>query len=474
MKKTLLAVLIPLAWAAQAQPPETRLKEITVTATRVEADADAVAATVTTLGRKALDQRAPRDEADLLRDEPDVALARDLRRFGATRPNINGRQGGPEDRALQVQWPDRPGRGREGRHCLPAEGRLDGLRARGCAVRLLWPPRRSVFGTAALVHTAALVAALVLALVGAACTSVPGAGAEHIVEVSSGRHITRAELLASARASDYVLLGELHDNALHHARRGELLAELGARSAVVGKHHTVVAEHMPRGQRVDFAGELLLSLTAAGFDAKGWRWPLHEPLFAGVARSGAVLAGANAPRELARQVAREGEAVVPTELGAVLDAAPLSPAAQAALDADLVRGHCGQLAGARLVNIRLAQRTRDASMWLALRDALGNAAPATGAGVAVPAASIMAPADAGPAVLVAGNGHVRSDYGVAQLAARLQPRSRILSVAFVEPGTTSTGAPYTHLWVTAAAQRDDPCSRLGDVLRPPAAAGPKP
>lgn len=90
MNKKLLAMLmIPLACSAQAQETK-QLKEVTVTATRSEADIDAVPATVTTLDREALDRRLPRDEADLFRDEPDVALARDARRFGATRVNIRG------------------------------------------------------------------------------------------------------------------------------------------------------------------------------------------------------------------------------------------------------------------------------------------------------------------------------------------------------------------------------------------------
>lgn len=95
MNKKLLAIfaLISLGCSAQAQEAkqqETKLKEVTVTATRVETDSDAVSATVTTLDRETLDRRLPRDEADLFRDEPDVAVARDARRFGATRVNIRG------------------------------------------------------------------------------------------------------------------------------------------------------------------------------------------------------------------------------------------------------------------------------------------------------------------------------------------------------------------------------------------------
>ncbi|HEX2009525.1 MAG TPA: ChaN family lipoprotein, partial [Roseateles sp.] len=74
-----------------------------------------------------------------------------------------------------------------------------------------------------------------LALAG--CAQLPaGQGllaGERIIEVASGRELSRAELLQQLRDSDYVLLGEQHDNALHHQRRGELLQALGAGVPVV-------------------------------------------------------------------------------------------------------------------------------------------------------------------------------------------------------------------------------------------------
>jgi len=269
-----------------------------------------------------------------------------------------------------------------------------------------------------------------IALALATCQAASQAAtADSIVEVASGRSLTRAELLTLMRASDYVLLGELHDNPHHHARRGELLAALGPPASVV-------AEHLYSGKRVSFDGQdLQANLANAGFEAKGWQWPLHEPLFAGVARAALPLAGGNIARDLARRIAREGEAALPAELAAAIHAAPLATEAQAALAADLVRGHCGQLAGTRLAGMAWAQRARDASMALALRAA-----------------------ETKPAVLLAGNGHVRLDYGVPQLLATAD--ARLISVGFAEPGTAWVGAPYTHLWITPAAQRDDPCSTL--------------
>ncbi|MBI2312462.1 MAG: TonB-dependent hemoglobin/transferrin/lactoferrin family receptor [Betaproteobacteria bacterium] len=73
---------------AEADTPT--LRNVVVTATRVETEADKVPATVTIIGRKEIDTRLPADEADLFKDEPDMVFSRDLRRFGATRPNIRG------------------------------------------------------------------------------------------------------------------------------------------------------------------------------------------------------------------------------------------------------------------------------------------------------------------------------------------------------------------------------------------------
>lgn len=86
---------------------DTQLKDVVVTATRAETEADSVAASITSHTREELDRRVIADEADLFRDEPDVAFARDARRFGATRPNIRGME---NNRVLQmvdgVRMPD--------------------------------------------------------------------------------------------------------------------------------------------------------------------------------------------------------------------------------------------------------------------------------------------------------------------------------------------------------------------------------
>ncbi len=77
---------VPGAVAAE----DTLLGETVVSATRRETPIDEIPATVSTLNRQEMDRRLPGDEADLFRDEPDITMGRDQRRFGSTRVNIRG------------------------------------------------------------------------------------------------------------------------------------------------------------------------------------------------------------------------------------------------------------------------------------------------------------------------------------------------------------------------------------------------
>lgn len=263
----------------------------------------------------------------------------------------------------------------------------------------------------------------------AGCAQRPGAG-DRIVDVNSRRESTRAELLSQLRAADFVLLGEQHDNPHHHARRGALIAELGAGTVVV-------AEHLERGRRVEPGPDLLVRLQAAGFDARAWQWPLHRTLFDPVLAAGMPVLGGNAPATAVRQVARQGLGTAAPEWRELLARAPLQAAAEAVLDRALVDGHCGQLPPARVPAMRAAQRLRDAALALSLVEAGGR-----------------------PGVLVAGNGHVRLDHGVPQLLRHLRPSARIVVVGFGEPDWAMADAPYHHLWLTPAVERADPCAGL--------------
>ncbi len=270
-----------------------------------------------------------------------------------------------------------------------------------------------------------------LAAMAAAATA---AGAQ-VIDLHTGEEISEPALAERLRQQDLVLLGELHDNSQHHRLRGELIARF-ARPGT-----TVVAEHLPTGARVATGGALQGDLEAAGFDARGWGWPLHESLFGDIRAQALPLVGGNLPKGYSKQLMAGGEAKLTDALATPYRQAPLATAASAKLDGDLVDGHCGQLPVRYLAPMRLVQRATDISMANAL---LANT----------------------PAVLVAGNGHVRRDYGVPQVLEALAPSLKISSVGFYERGgdrrelIKSLAGRYDYVWLTEGAGRSDPCENF--------------
>ncbi len=269
----------------------------------------------------------------------------------------------------------------------------------------------------------------------AAMTAAAMAAQAQVIDLHTGEEISEPLLAERLRQQDLVLLGELHDNPQHHRLRGELIAHF-ARPGT-----TVVAEHLPSGARVAAGGPLQSDLEAAGFDAKGWRWPLHQPLFGDIRAQALPLVGGNLPKGYSKQLMAGGEASLTDALASSYRQAPLAPAAVARLDGDLVDGHCGQLPDKYLAPMRLVQRATDISM----------------------ANMLLAHA---PAVLVAGNGHVRKDYGVPQVLEALAPSLKISSIGFYERGgdraelIKSLAGRYDYVWLTEGAGRSDPCENF--------------
>lgn len=262
-----------------------------------------------------------------------------------------------------------------------------------------------------------------------------------ILDAATGAPIPAAELVRRAAGADFVLLGELHDNAIHHQVRGALLT-------ATGKHPAVVFEQFARNAGAippPAAGESEEAwLDRYGFDRKSWRWPLHAPVVNAAIAGAQSLWGSNVPREALRSVVREGTAAAPPELRRLTDQSPLDSVAQAAIDRELVEGHCGKLPASMIPGMRAAQEVRDAAMTEALL--------AAGAG--------------GPAWLIAGNGHVRLDMAVPRFLRTAAPGRGVLVVGLVERGAdgsvpgAATAAMYQVIIVTPPAVREDPCAGL--------------
>lgn len=266
----------------------------------------------------------------------------------------------------------------------------------------------------------------------------PGNG--HWVDLHTGQPIPETDWLPLLKRQDYVLLGEQHDRRDHHMQRGRLLSLLSPAA--------VVAEHLPMGRRVDTGATLLERLGAAGFDAKGWSWPQHEPLFQPLLDHGLAVWGGNAPLDWVRKTARipaDGPwpAEIAHDIRSLLDEAPLSETERHSLQEELMRGHCGKLPADRMPAMTRAQALRDAAMAHALMEARVRGS--------------------GPVALVAGNGHVRLDHGVPRWLQVRKPGARMLSIGLFDSVHAAPAAAFDIAWILPVGTqdpKDDPCAKI--------------
>lgn len=273
----------------------------------------------------------------------------------------------------------------------------------------------------------------VLVLLMMCCMSWQAICAEYIFNTATQTALQQQQLVEQLKQHSLILLGEVHDEPLHHQRRAELI------QAMSGQNPVVVAEQLEAGQQVQYTEHLTEDLAQAGFDAKVWDWELYAPLFSTLATAQITLMGGNLPIASVRQIAKQGEVAVSGALVEKIQAAPLSNEAQATLVADLEAGHCGHLPKSSLPNFMLAQRARDASMLNSMQQVKRT-----------------------PVILLAGNGHVRKDYGIPTLLPSGQSTS--VSVGFLQLDTLTPEAiqayqaQYDYIWLTGAVEAEDACA----------------
>ncbi len=268
------------------------------------------------------------------------------------------------------------------------------------------------------------------------------------------------------------LLGEVHDNPEHHRVRAWMIENTARlvrpwRPAIVFEQ--IRADQQPAldqfkafaeaGGGASAVDELFRLLE---WDKTGWPPArIYRPLLAATLAAKLPIATGDPPRDRVRAVARSGLSVVPPEERARLRLdSPMPPALLYALRQDLVDGHCGVLSGETVARMAAAQRYRDAH----LADALLAAAERDRDGFAI---------------LIAGNGHVRSDRGVPWHIRLRAPEKMLVSsylLVEVEEGKTDPeayvprdpeGKPAADLMIfTPRAERVDPCEAMRKMKRP--------
>ena len=227
--------------------------------------------------------------------------------------------------------------------------------------------------------------------------------------------------------ADVVILGETHDNPHHRAFQVQYVKALGPTAVV---YEMLTSEEA--GALEDVARDPA-AITAA---VAGFHWSNITDYAALLAES-YIIVGAALPRDTVRAAFSEGAAAVfgeDAEAYGLTDALPdaeLDMRKQMQFDA-----HCEAIPLDMMGGMVEAQRVRDAHFARVVLDAVEQ----FGA----------------PVVLITGNGHARTDWGVPTYLARVAPDLKVYSVGQSEEGQIS--GTFDRVEDAPAVERADPCA----------------
>lgn len=260
------------------------------------------------------------------------------------------------------------------------------------------------------------------------------------------------EVIAAARAAPLVLLGETHTIARHHVLQARLIRAI----AKNGRRPSIVLEMVARDRQADIdAWRRAHAPDAAAFGAavewqeRGWPpWSTYRPIVEAALAHGLPVRAGGPGSDLSRRVAEAGLAAVADRTDGTFPGleTPLDAAAERRLLDTLTRAHCGLPEHAPVDRMIAVQRLRDAAMAHTMLEA----DPANGA------------------VLIAGRGHVRGDYGVPVYLQRRAPERDVLTIAFLGTANRPTIAdqrqaaggtlPFDFVWFTEGGATGPDCS----------------
>ena len=286
-------------------------------------------------------------------------------------------------------------------------------------------------------------------------------------DMNSLSFVDETELFKRINASKVLLLGEVHDNVVHHELQKKLLmarVESGDEPALMM-------------EQLDASSQPILDQALAGEDRdvvlnnvtaliKFSDTQFYTPLLEIAIDKKLPVIAANVPNQYLRPVIWDGyEAYDADELKRLMIEDVWNERRQEYLARNMGGAHCGQLREELRVGLTRSQRLRDALMT----------------------DSAVASVDRG-VVAIVGSSHARHDIGLPLYFAARAPTSQILSIGFVEvtknandPSAynrvSATGeAPYDVMWFTPRMDREDPCANFDKsklVMPPSIKANPK-
>lgn len=243
--------------------------------------------------------------------------------------------------------------------------------------------------------------------------------------------ITTEEFSRLSRA-DVVILGEIHDNPVHHENQALAVAAIAPKALVFEMLTPDQAALVPDDRTDPQQLEMIL-----GWNASGWPdFAMYHPIFTAAAT--ARIYGADLPKGATKMAVKSGAAAAFGADAAVYGLTQsLDLADQTARQLEQAEAHCSQLPPDLLPGMVQVQRLRDAALARAVVQAMAD----TG----------------GPVAVITGIGHARTDTGLTVPLRLAAPGLRILSVGQFEadPGPDT---PYDLWLITPPQPREDPCA----------------
>jgi uncharacterized iron-regulated protein len=277
-------------------------------------------------------------------------------------------------------------------------------------------------------------------------------------DVTAQQYITRDQLLQKLLTSDYILLGETHDNINHHEEHGWFISQLSRQKPGIAVAFEMVSEEQANTVNKSenlTTGRLLDILEEA---KTGWEYKkYYRPVFDSIVNAKLKIYAADLDRPTMMNVVSKGEDHMPDQLKSLLEKNPLPPEEQEALKKEIEETHCGMINEEMTRAMMTGQRVRDAAIGNNLYSIKSSGAPAI--------------------VLVAGSGHIRKDRGAPMYLKALDKTASILTIAWLEADEEATDPkaygtrwgretlPFDYVVFTPAAERPDPCEEMKKFMQ---------
>jgi uncharacterized iron-regulated protein len=269
---------------------------------------------------------------------------------------------------------------------------------------------------------------------------------------------TPEQLETAVLEANFVLLGEIHNNADHHRLQAQMVEAL----VRAGRRPALVWEMIPTSLQAELDRHLQSGSRDAGtlgkflrWEERGWPdWAMYQPIAEAALSANLPMLGGALDRETTRAIGQSD----PSQAKLILDLGLDQPVRREIVEAqakEIAEGHCNLLPKEAVKPMIMVQRAKDAQM----AKIMVEAAPQDGA------------------VLIAGSGHVREDSAVPSFIRRTLPDASITSIAFfeVDPERASPAdyvesiagleKPYDFVYFTPKADLVDQCAEMAKHMQ---------